>query len=76
MSDGVVVMKVVVTYLDLIAALFAISYIGAFVEISQVDETYVFTVAASSRLTNLEILVESEGHNALQNITFGPAKVH
>lgn len=37
----------------------------------QVGETFVFTVADSSRLTYAQILVDSEGHNALQDITFG-----
>lgn len=32
-------------------------------------------MADSSRLTNLEIVVESEGHNALENITFETGKV-
>lgn len=40
----------------------------------QVDEKYVFTVADTSRVDSLQIVVENEGHNALTDFD-GPAKV-
>lgn len=41
---------------------------------TQVGEMYVFTVADSSRVDSFEIVVEEEGHNALEDLD-GPMKV-
>lgn len=42
--------------------------------LTQVDEMFVFTVTDSSRVDSFEIVVEEEGHNALEDLD-GPMKV-